>query len=142
MTPFESFLAAYFTPEELDEGILSNPIGDPDNDQMVTLLEYALGTNPREFTHPDEAIQVTRESRAGGEFIIIRYRSRADDPSVGPIPWIALESMSFTSSKNNPLYEESNLGGDNPLYDNIEGIINTEGEADAHFIRLQVELVE
>lgn len=142
MTPFESFLAAYFTPEELDEGILSNPIGDPDNDQMVTLLEYALGTNPREFTHPDEAIQVTRESRPGGEFIIIRYRSRADDPSVGPIPWIALESMSFTSSKNNPLYEESNLGGDNPLYDNIEGIINTEGEADAHFIRLQVELVE
>jgi type VI secretion system Hcp family effector len=142
MTPFESFLAAYFTPEELDEGILSNPIGDPDNDQMVTLLEYALGTNPREFTHPDEAIQITRESRPEGEFIIIRYRSRADDPGVGPIPWIASESMSFTSLENNPLYEESNLGGDNPLYDDIEGIINTGGEADAHFIRLQVELVE
>ncbi len=142
MTPFESFLAAYFTPEELDAGVISNPIADPDKDQMVTLLEYALGTNPREFTHPEEAVQISRETRTEGEFIIIRYRSRADDPGVGPIPWMALESMSFASLENNPLYEESNLGGDNPLYDNIEGVINAGGDAEAHFIRLQVGIEE
>lgn len=140
MTPFESFLAAYFTPEELDEGVVSNPIGDPDGDQMVTLLEYALGTNPREFTHPDKAVQISRESRPDGEFIVIRYRSRADDPGVGPIPWMAPESMLFSSLKNNPLYEENKNEGENPLYEETEGTLNIGGDVDSHFIRLQVQL--
>ena len=37
-TPFEAFMAAYFTAEELSNNLLSSPIADPDGDDMATLL--------------------------------------------------------------------------------------------------------
>ena len=140
LTPFESFLTAYFSSEELGNPVISGPLQDPDKDGIVTLVEYALVTNPREFTYPEEAVQIRRESRAEGEFLVINYRRRTDDPNVGPIPWMAPESLGrFSSLHENPLYEESAQAGENPLYEDVEGSINIgDGAIDQHFIRMQV----
>ncbi len=41
----------YFTALERADGIAADP-ADPDSDDLSNLAEYALGTNPREFTPP------------------------------------------------------------------------------------------
>lgn len=45
LTPYASWAAGYFTPEEPE---LASPGSDPDGDGLSNLLEYALNLNPRQ----------------------------------------------------------------------------------------------
>jgi len=142
MTPWESFLAAYFSPEELLDVSLSSPIGDPDRDDLATVMEFALGTNPREFTHPEEAVRVRRENTPDGAVIHLEFNRRTDAGKLGPVPWMAPESLQYSPYKSgNPLYNENTQETSNPLYEQVSAtiILNPE-EADTHFIRMGVSL--
>ena len=140
MTPFEAFMAAYFTPSELQNPKYSSPIGDPDNDDIPTIVEYALLTNPREYTLPQQAVRVTRENTESGPVIRLDYRRRTDDKNIRPIPWMAPESLLFAPIHNNPLYEESATAGENPFYEDVTGTYPVDPDgADMHLIRMQVD---
>ncbi|MEX0324633.1 MAG: Hcp family type VI secretion system effector [Puniceicoccaceae bacterium] len=140
MTPFEAYMMANFSPEELDDPQIASPISDPDKDNIPTVVEYALVTNPNEYTLPQQAVRVTRENTDTGPVIRLNYRRRTDDPNIGPIPWMAPESLLFEPASNNPLYEEKKNTGENPFYEDVEGIypIDPDGK-DVHMIRMQVD---
>ena len=143
MTPFEAFLTAYFTAEEREDALLSSPLGDPDKDGVTTLVEYVMGGNPREFTHPWQLIRIERKSGAAGPEIHLFYKRRADDSSIGPIRWMAPELIGFAPLENgNPLYEESTTGGENVLYEDVHGTFRPDPEiAEAlHLFRLEVNM--
>lgn len=44
---FAAWVAEHFTPAESQDGSISGAEADPDGDQIVNLLEYVLGSNPR-----------------------------------------------------------------------------------------------
>lgn len=141
MTPFEAFMAAHFSEAELEDPNIASPIGDPDGDDIPTIVEYALVTNPNEFTLPELAVRVTRENTETGPVIRLNYRRRTDDPNIGPVPWMAPESLIYRSLRGNPVYEETASAGDNPFYEDVEGVISLDTElADVHFIRMQVDM--
>lgn len=142
MTPFEAFMAANFSREELLDPAFASPIGDPDKDNIPTIVEFTLVTHPNEYTQPQEALRVTRANTPEGPIIRLNFRRRTDDPNVGPIPWMAPESLLFEPlSTSNPIYEETANKGDNPLYEDVEGIIHIDPEgADVHLIRIGVDV--
>jgi hypothetical protein len=143
LTPFESFMAGYFSDEELLDLGVSSPIADPDGDFIVTLMEFMLGSNPRQYTYPDEVLQVRRVELDGGPAIVISFRRRNDESNIQLIPWMAPESLVYAPmiSGGNPVYEENTTVGNNPLYDDVEGTIHIDPAGyDTHFIRMQVEL--
>ena len=49
--PWALWKNTWFTAEERSAGLADDP-ADPDGDGLANLAEYALGTNPREFTPP------------------------------------------------------------------------------------------
>lgn len=143
MTPFEAFLAAYFTEEERMDQDLVSPIGDPDFDDIPTIIEFMLGGNPRVRTLPEEILEVRREELREGPVITINFRRRTDELNIRVTPWMAPESLDTKEYKKlvqggNPLYEESSTGGENPLYDDVEGTVTVDPGVEAYFIRLQV----
>lgn len=144
MTPFEAFLTAYFTEEELLDQNLASPIGDPDEDDIPTIIEFMLGGNPRLRTLPEEVLQIRRENDQDSSLIIINFRRRNDEPNVRVTPWMAPESLDSKEYKKlsqggNPLYQESSSEGSNPLYDDVEGTVFVDPNVEAYFIRMQVE---
>ncbi len=140
MTAWEAFIAAYFTPEEQLDADLVSPLGDPDSDDLDTAIEFALGTNPREYTWPQEAVRVRRENTPGGPVIRLQFRRLKDAGKLGPTPWMAPESLLFEPlGPGNPLYEESTSEASNPLYEDVEGTIHVDPDGpDVHFIRMHV----
>jgi hypothetical protein len=142
MTPFEAFLRAYFTPEELLDQQLSSAIGDPDGDDLATVMEFGLGTNPREFTPMQEAVRVTRIETPAGPAIQLDFWRHKEAGMVGPVPWMAPESLRYNQYRQgNPLYTETTQAGENPLYEKVSATIQFgDAEADVHFIRMAVEL--
>lgn len=141
MTPFEVFMETYFTPRELGNPQISSPIVDPDGDDIPTVVEYALLTNPREYTLPQQAVRVSRENTESGPIIRLNYRRRTDDKNVRPIPWMAPESLLFAPASNNPLYKEDAKTGENPFYEDVEGIYPVDPDGpDVHMIRMQVDV--
>lgn len=145
MTPFEAFLAAYFSDEELLDQNLSSPIGDPDDDDIPTIIEFMLGGNPRVVTLPEEILQIRRENDQDSSLIIINFRRRNDEPNVRVTPWMAPESLDSKEYKKlskggSPLYEETSNEGSNPLYEEVEGTVFVDPNVEAYFIRMQVEI--
>jgi hypothetical protein len=51
-TGFADWLTTYFNEQELRDVELFADVKDPDDDGLVNLIEYALGTNPRKHTIP------------------------------------------------------------------------------------------
>ncbi len=45
-TLYQSYLATYFTAQQLADPTISGDLADPDHDGIVNLLEYAFGSNP------------------------------------------------------------------------------------------------
>ncbi len=145
MTPFEAFLAAYFSAEEMLDKDLVSPIGDPDLDFIPTIIEFMLGGNPRARTLPEDMLEVRREELSDSSVIIIKFRRRNDEPNLRVTPWMAPESLddkqySRLVQGGNPLYEESSKEGQNPLYDDVEGTVHVDPTVGAYFIRMQVDL--
>jgi len=140
-TPFEAFMAAYFTQEELDDPILSSPVSDPDEDDMATIMEFGLGTNPREYTQPQEAVRVTRENTPSGPVIRLRFLRVKDAGTVGPIPWMAPESLVYEPlDAGNPNYEEITTESINPLYEDVSGTLQVDENENLYLIRMQIRM--
>ena len=121
LTPFEAFLAAYYNEEEL---ATLSIIGDDDGDSIPTLVEYYLGSNPREFNYPSDVLRIDIKPTPEGRVVILNYMRRTNEKGVGPIRWMSPESLLFeplVPGGENPLYEESTSGTSNPLYESVTG---------------------
>jgi hypothetical protein len=46
-SPYEAWLGAHFSPGEIAEGNLTEPLADPDRDGRSNLLEFGTGSDPR-----------------------------------------------------------------------------------------------
>ncbi len=140
MTPFEGFLAAYFTEEEMFNPRIASPILDPDKDGIVTLVEFLLGTNPNEFNMASEAIQVRHVSGDRGRTLNLSFKKRLDDPNIQGYFWGSDNLKDWTRmDSSNPLYEESGQVGQNPLYEETSGTITLPPGTEPYFIRYQVQ---
>jgi type VI secretion system secreted protein Hcp len=153
-TPWDGFMMAYFTEEERADPNIASPIEDPDGDNLDTLLEFLLGTNPREYT-PIEIRSTTGGGGGGGRIAVwpdyldpdddgdgidVEFDRRIDDPRIrlsllasfdGGESWQELQP----GSGDNPLYEENANKGENPLYEGVNGSVNPPDEATAVMIR-------
>jgi type VI secretion system secreted protein Hcp len=159
-TPWEGFLMAYFNAEERDDPSISSPIEDPDGDDLETLLEFLLGTNPREFT-PIEFRQTADGGGGGGgriavwpsyldpdddgDGIEVDFDRRIDDPRIslslhasfdGGSTWTRLAH----GAGDNPMYKENVNNGENPLYEGVNGNVNPPGEATSVMLRFVGEM--
>lgn len=55
-TPFSEWLTTHFTSQELDDGLLSGDLADPDVDGIVNLTEYAMGLDPRAASKANQPV--------------------------------------------------------------------------------------
>lgn len=139
MTPFEGFLAAHFSDEELYDPAKVSPILDPDFDGLSTLVEFLLGTNPAEPNFPFEAMQISQTSGDDGRTLLLEFKKRMDEPSIQGYFWGSDNLKDWTRmDSSNPLYEESGNQGENPLYEETEGTITLPPGTEPFFIRYQV----
>lgn len=141
MTPFEGFLAAYFTPEEMDNPQIASPILDPDKDGILTIIEFLLGTNPIEFNKASEAIKVAHISDDVSCKLTLEFKKRKDEPSIRGYIWASNNLKDWERmDSSNPLYEESGLKGENPLFEQTTATITFPDVCkEPHFIRYQVQ---
>jgi hypothetical protein len=149
-SPWDGFMQAYFTEEERQDRVLSSPIGDPDGDLIATLLEFLLGTNPREFTPPELQRQVTPRHVTptgpddDGTRIELSFLRRNDEPLIRLVLLGSPDGETWTplvsGAGDNPLYEESSKEGENPLYDAVTGTINPPTGATGYFVRFVGEM--
>lgn len=126
-TPWEGFMSAYFTEEERETPSIASPIEDPDFDELPTVMEFLLGSNPREFTPQPDVLTIQPEDNpGGGKRLRLIFQRRTDEPD------IRLRLLSSTNGTNwdvlspassNPLYEESATTAKNPLFEDVEAIV-------------------
>ena len=139
MTPYEGFLTAYFDEDERQDPAMVSPILDPDKDGLLTLVEYLLGTNPREFNSPTEAIAVELREEPGARRIDFQFQRRIDDPLIQAALWGSSDMKNWTKLEtSNPLYEETNTQGENPLFEDVSASVTPPPGTDPYFVRLQV----
>lgn len=141
MTPYEGYMAAYFDEEERNDLFLTSPIGDPDNDNIPTVVEFVLGTNPREANRPSEAIEVTFNLDGENCHCTLNFNKRLDDPNVQGYFWVSNNMKDWTRmDQANPLYEESVTEGQNPLFGRATATIAFPDVCkEPKFIRFQVK---
>lgn len=141
-TPWGGYIDAYFSGEEQLDPAIAGPIADPDGDQLSTLMEFLFGTNPREYTPPEE--QLTRTLRhsapAGGgdpvPVLGIEFLRRIDEPSITLSLYGSPDGENWTLLRSgSPLYQESNESSTNPLYESVSGNVTPPGGTTAYFIR-------
>lgn len=147
--PFAGFMKAYFSEEELLDPAISSPIADPDGDLLPTLLEFLLGTNPQEYTPPEEQFQMSLSRSSGPEYgeiprIHLKHLRRIDDPRIRLALYGSVDGRTWTQltgARDNPLYEESTQEGTNPLYESVSGTVTPPGEAGGnYFLRFVAEM--
>lgn len=133
-TPYFGFITAYFTPEEQEDPQISSPISDPDRDDLSNLIEFLLGTHPREPTAAPTAVQL--EPQPGGQVLTLTYSRRIDDPSVTLTLMGTIDGRAWTLLEpGNPYYGESVEIGDNPAFEEVTGHITPPPEAKGFMIR-------
>lgn len=138
-TPYEAFLSAYFSDEELQNDALSSPLQDPDFDNLPTIIEYLLGTNPLEFNYESEAFLVTEFEEAGVRKIRVEFLRRINDPNVSGDFWGSSDMNSWAILDTaNPLYEEQVLPSSDPSFEEVTATITYPDGTDSYFIRFHV----
>jgi type VI secretion system secreted protein Hcp len=140
MTPYEGYLAAYFTEEEMFNPKIASPILDPDKDGIATIIEYLLGTNPTEANRASEAITISNNGSGLGRFFKMKFRKRLDDPNIQGYLWGSFNLKDWVRlDSSNPLYEESTEQGENPLFEEVSGTVTPPPGTEPFFIRYQVQ---
>lgn len=141
MTPFEGFLAAYFTEEEMFNPQMASPILDPDKDGILTVIEYLLGTNPIEYNRASEAMKVAFNLDGEDCNCTLDFKKRLDDPNIQGHFWVSENLKDWTRMDNaNPLYEETVTEGQNPLFGQARATIAFPDLCEEpKFIRFQVQ---
>lgn len=139
MTPYEGFLTAYLNEDERNDPALASPIQDPDRDGLMTLVEYLLGTNPREVDQGSQVVDVEQRVESGERKIDLQFRRRTDDPLIQGAVWVSPNMRDWTKMEtSNPLYEETNTQSENPLFEDVSATVTVPPGNDPYFVRLQV----
>lgn len=140
MTPYEGYLAAYFGEDQLDNQQLVSPILDPDKDNIPTIIEYLLGTNPMEYNKASEAIEVAFNLDGENCNCTLNFNKRLDDPNVRGYFWVSENMKDWVRmDATNPLYEETLTEGQNPDFGQAEvSIAFPDVCQEPKFIRFQV----
>lgn len=138
MTPFEGYLAAYFAEDEIFDPSIVSPIFDPDHDGLATILEYLLGTNPREFNQSSEAMTITHNSGPDERTIDLTFKRRVDDPLIEGFFWGSNNMKDWTRlDTSNPIYQESAQQGENAVFEDVSATVTLPPDTDSYFIRYQ-----
>lgn len=73
-SPYLAWLAQYFTQAEIDSGVVTDPIADPDRDGRSNLLEFGTGTHPGQ---PEQSSPVEILDAPAANGTLIRFRQRS-----------------------------------------------------------------
>lgn len=142
LSPFEAYLATHLTPGELADSSYTDPLGDPDLDDIPTLAEFYLGTHLLEKTDPQDALRARRENNAGERQLLLEYFRRTDVPFMSASFWISSDLVTWQRQDpvNNPNYEETAEAGQNPLYERVSVVITLPGGvSDHYYVRHEVD---
>ena len=71
--PFLRWQKGYFNPSEIDDPAIGGPDADDDHDGLSNIIEYARGTNPREYD-ANAALFATISEDGLGKFLQLSYR--------------------------------------------------------------------
>jgi hypothetical protein len=74
ITPLDGWKLAKFSQSDLSDPAISGNDADPENDGFTNLMEYALGTEPKQHANPAELPGVIMESVNGATHLALRYR--------------------------------------------------------------------
>ena len=75
-SPFQTWAAQYFTPQQLNDPLISGPNGDLNHNGIPNILEYLLHLNPA-VTNADDFAELptpVREVSNGVEYLTLTYR--------------------------------------------------------------------
>lgn len=61
--PWDTWLETHFTADELQDATIANASADPDHDNLSNLLEWILGTNPKEADQISQSISIDATNR-------------------------------------------------------------------------------
>lgn len=146
-TPWQGWVEAYFSGEEQLDHLISGPLGDPDRDQLSNLLEFLLGTHPREVTPPEKQMSkgVFYASDPNANEPILRFslqfNRRIDAPGIKLKLYGSIDGDHWTlldpgANDNAPLYEETQVQGENQIYERVEGVVTPPAGGGQYFVRL------
>lgn len=142
-TPYEGFLQAYFSQEQLDEDPrLSSPLHDASGDGLPIVMAFFFGLNPRESNAPPIRLQDGGYAAGGDGARVLRlsYERRVDEPNVYGRLWGSADLQSwFSLGRENPLYEETVRETDNPFFERVEAAVTTE-DTEPIFLRFEVRV--
>jgi type VI secretion system secreted protein Hcp len=142
MTPFEAYMMANFTAEELADPQIASPIGDPDKDDIPTIVEFMLITNPNAFTPPHHAITVSRQDSDSEGRVKVQFRRRTDQPVITGRVYHSVDYETWNElvqGGSAPPYSEETTSGDT-FWEWVTGtLIVPPGSPDTNAFRIQVE---
>ncbi|NBD37550.1 MAG: hypothetical protein GVY10_03165 [Verrucomicrobia bacterium] len=126
-TPYGGFERAYFSETERADPLISSPVADPDNDRIPTVVEFLLGSNPREFTPLPEVLTMERVSDGnGGSALVLRFDRRTDEPGIRLALLRSDDGAGWDPSDPgpaDPVYSEFATPTKNPLYEKVEATV-------------------
>ncbi len=72
-SPFQQWRIIHFTPAELLDSTLSGPYGDADNDSIANLLEYGVGSDPRDPSSGPGLVESLQIDDGGVTYPAVRF---------------------------------------------------------------------
>lgn len=143
MTPYEGYLAAYFDEEERDDLELTSPIRDPDKDNIPTVIEFLLGTNPNEFNRGSEGVKTVFQDSPDGRVFMVDFKKRSDEPNILGHLWGSFDLKTWQKlDSSNPIYEESTQQSENPLFEETTATVTLPSDnVQPFYLRFQAEEV-
>lgn len=143
-TDFEAYVEGYLSELMLIDPSAGDPLGDPDEDGLRTVMEFLVGTNPGKFTPPGEVFSFEPSVGDDGMEILMRYRLRSNVTELNHY-FEGLNSLGDTwkviGSSAFPAIATERLKSDpSEPYDSMESRIRFgKIDPDSFFIRLRVE---
>lgn len=134
---FSGWLAARFDSEELADPAVAGPAADPDHDGRANLIEYALGTEPRDPADGGLNSPVL-ESVDGGRLQLSCLIAPGRDDLVVRVEWSAdlLSTWSAAAEHVSPPALETTPTGVRHTFGGVKNFV----EAPRQFLRLSITL--
>jgi len=110
---------------------------DIDGDGLSNLMEYALGTDPRNPSDGMEGFQISTLNDGGRTYVIISFKRRKSDPSLQYVPEVSVDMQVWSSDSSS--VKETNVTSLDPQFDwvTVQDLTPLTTSA-PHFIRLRV----
>ncbi len=82
MTAWGGWSDSFFNVTEQNNPAISGDNADPDGDGVVNLIEFALGTNPREANAANNRPSVSVQNVSGQNYLALTFRRRIQSPDL------------------------------------------------------------